>query len=207
MEKDPMIIFSRNTPYMAVNIKKITKDGEGDIAVREVASLCRCGKSKRKPFCDGSHNEEGLDEERSEDCPTSRIRRYQGEGITIIFNSVLCYHSGRCLKGLPEVFDRDRRPWIKADAADWKKIAEVIETCPSGALDYELKDENTFDAEIKDGISYRKNGPFKVTGNIELRNEEGIKPFVKERYALCRCGKSRNKPFCDGTHMDNPFED
>lgn len=65
-------------------------------------------------------------------------RAYRADGITVYFNARRCWHTGICLRGLPEVFDVGRRPWIRADLNTPRTIATQIEACPSGALSYEL---------------------------------------------------------------------
>lgn len=63
-------------------------------------------------------------------------RRYEGEQIDVFFSTDVCQHAANCVKGNPNVFDTKRKPWILADAAEADEVARVIETCPSGALQY-----------------------------------------------------------------------
>lgn len=70
------------------------------------------------------------------------FKEYEGEKITVYFDSEICQHAAKCVKGLPEVFNVKARPWISPDQADEKKVAEVIHRCPSGALKYMYKGEN-----------------------------------------------------------------
>lgn len=69
------------------------------------------------------------------------LKEYKGEKITVYFNSEICHHAAKCVKGLPEVFNVKARPWISPDQADEKKVAEVVDSCPSGALKYKLLKE------------------------------------------------------------------
>ncbi|MYX15646.1 hypothetical protein GTY67_20020 [Streptomyces sp. SID8374] len=67
-------------------------------------------------------------------------RSYEGRAITVTFEAARCRHAAECVRGLPEVFDTARRPWIRPDAADAGQVAEVVRRCPSGALRYERAD-------------------------------------------------------------------
>ncbi|MGI0037303.1 MAG: CDGSH iron-sulfur domain-containing protein, partial [Nitrososphaera sp.] len=173
-------------------------------------SLCRCGQSKRKPFCDRSHIAAGFSGKNSESSQVRNLRKnYVGKGITVHDNRRMCSHSAECIRNLKSVFDVSQRPWINADGADVDEIARVVKMCPSGALSYSL-----------DGIEYRdeldrepkvlvsNNGPYLVTGGIDLEGDiSWAEEASKEHYALCRCGASENKPFCDGNHLRIRFVD
>ncbi|MEV1074160.1 (4Fe-4S)-binding protein [Micromonospora parva] len=65
---------------------------------------------------------------------------YEGKKVTVTFEAGLCRHAAECVRGLPEVFDTGRRPWIRPDGAEAERLAEVVGRCPSGALQYELVD-------------------------------------------------------------------
>jgi uncharacterized Fe-S cluster protein YjdI len=68
-------------------------------------------------------------------------KRYTGKQIDVIFHTEICAHSARCVRGLPNVFDTKKKPWVNADGEEADKIAEVIDQCPSGALEYIRKDK------------------------------------------------------------------
>jgi uncharacterized Fe-S cluster protein YjdI/CDGSH-type Zn-finger protein len=128
-------------------------------------------------------------------------REYASSDIAVSFEAERCIHSGMCLRGLPEVFDTARRPWILPQAASADAIAAVITRCPSGALRYRRLDggpEETPDAEAS-AVAVR-DGPLYVRGDIELREPEGNVVARVNRAALCRCGQSEHKPFCDNSH-------
>lgn len=206
MKKMKSIVFSRKTPYMTVGIDEIRNEKGESFSLKEKSLLCRCGKSKDKPYCDGSHNETGLYEVRLEGCPSVPLKSYTGEEVVIHFRPQLCYHSENCVRGLPEVFNRFKRPWVNANGAGYEAIIEQIGKCPSGALSYTGR-EGDVRPLPEDSIIIRKNGPYVVRGDIRLVTGEDIAPHTAERYSLCRCGKSKNKPFCDGSHEENPFEE
>jgi hypothetical protein len=87
------------------------------------------------------------------------------------------------------------------------EAAAVIETCPSGALSYTRDGKLHKDYDREPGIIVFKDGPYDVVGNIDFVDPDENKPECKEHYALCRCGKSKNKPFCNGQHWDVGFKD
>ena len=98
-------------------------------------------------------------------------------------------------------------PWIDPVGAEAEVIIETIRKCPSGALSYSIEDVEHRDQERKPTITVSKDGPYYVTGGIELINEPRGEGALTEHFTLCRCGGSKNKPFCDGTHWNIKFED
>ena len=135
----------------------------------------------------------------------SKIHEYQGDRITISYELKRCIHAGECVRGLPAVFDRGRRRWVEANEASPGEISEVIERCPSGALHYSWPDGGQVEAapEISSVIPI-KNGPLYMRGDLRIRTEDG-ETFRETRAALCRCGESENKPFCDNSHLKINF--
>ena len=135
-------------------------------------------------------------------------RTYETDAIRVHWNSELCIHTARCLAGLPEVFNNENRPWITVDAAEADRIAETIETCPSGALWYErldgADDEQAPDPPV---IVPRPNGPLSVRGRVTIQDAAGGVFETATRATLCRCGNSQNQPFCDNTHRQVGFTD
>lgn len=111
------------------------------------------------------------------------------------------------MKNLPSVFDPEARPWIKPDTSDNQAIIKTVSKCPSGALSYKIADEHIreFNHEVK--IRIDKNGPYQVRGAVNLNVGKDIEPVAKDHFALCRCGASRNKPYCDGSHSKSGFVD
>src|SRR5262245_24124804 len=131
-------------------------------------------------------------------------KSYRGDGIEVSFDLDRCIHVGECLLTLPEVFDLARRPWIDANAADPDTIAEMIERCPSGALQYRRLDGGTAETHATTSVEPMRNGPLRVTGEIRVRLDDGTEE-VLPRATLCRCGASTRKPFCDNTHLKIGF--
>ncbi len=132
-------------------------------------------------------------------------RTYRGTDIEVSFDLAECIHIGECLRGRPEVFALDRRPWISPDAASADDVAAVVERCPSGALQYRRLDggpeESVPDPAV---VTPMRNGPLLVRGRIEVRREDGSVE-VLPRATLCRCGSSADKPFCDNSHLRIAF--
>lgn len=141
------------------------------------------------------------------------IKEYSNGEVTIVWQNELCIHSKICWKnagGLPEVFNPAERPWIKPEAATTEKIIAQVNKCPSGALSYylnaqatELKSETVAFENI---IEVTANGPLLVYGNVTIKDKEGNESKKNKVTALCRCGASANKPYCDGAHTKIGFE-
>ncbi len=206
-EKKPMIVLTRYSPYYVIDLDEIQKaDGE-KIPLDPVTVLCRCGGSSNKPFCDGTHQEKGLNEGKKKDRVPDNVKAYRGENITILDNRGVCSHDGSCIRELPHVFRNRHLPWINPEGASVAAIIAVIEMCPSGALSYQLGSRRYQDLEAEPAIRLAECGPLKIQGGILLKDEKGSRPECKEHYTLCRCGGSKNKPFCDGAHQENGFSD
>lgn len=202
--KKPQIIFTSKTPYLLVNgTDANVQDEKGNaIETKAVEQLCRCGESKSQPFCDNAHEEDGLDSAKAEDRHKNRWRSYEGKEITINFNLGICCHVGKCLKNLPTVFSKDTKPWINADGASVEEIIKAIKDCPSGALTYTIDGETVADYGDPVRVRIVENGPLVIRGDVEVVDDNDSMEEVvsKTRVTLCRCGKSKNKPFCDGSH-------
>ncbi len=206
-EKKPSIKVIKDGPYLVRDLKNFRNSKGESIETKPVIALCRCGKSENKPFCDGAHSKAGFSGEKEEDRIPDKVKDYKGEKITIHYNRGVCVHAESCVKGASSVFRVDKRPWIDPDAEDPEKIEEIVRNCPSGALscsrDGVLYEEHKRPPEI----TVCKDSFYKVVGNIELEDPDGSVPQSKEHYTLCRCGASKNKPFCDGSHWQIKFKD
>jgi uncharacterized Fe-S cluster protein YjdI/CDGSH-type Zn-finger protein len=129
---------------------------------------------------------------------------YRGRDIEVSFDLDLCVHIGECLRGHKGVFDLQRRPWLLPDEAEADLVAEIVERCPSGALLYRRHDGGAAEAHEGTNVTPIRNGPLLVTGDIEVRREDGTVERLP-RVTLCRCGLSNNKPFCDNQHLAAGF--
>jgi uncharacterized Fe-S cluster protein YjdI len=135
-------------------------------------------------------------------------KKYSSDSIAVSFDPRLCIHAARCVEGAPEVFDPNERPWIRPGNSGPDKIADVVSRCPTGALRYERLDggpPETVPREVT--LTVEKDGPIYARGPMPLVDGAGNRyDDAGQRYALCRCGGSGNKPFCDGTHRTMGFE-
>jgi len=139
-----------------------------------------------------------------------RLQVFQGEQITVTFDPNLCVHSARCLSGLPAVFDVGRRKWIDPAAAPAEDIARVIDQCPSGALGYRLPGvapgAGPVPVQPAAVITLSTDGPLAIEGRVRVQTPSGEVVREAGRVALCRCGATRNQPFCDGSHLRVGFK-
>lgn len=134
-----------------------------------------------------------------------KTKEYTKEDLTVLWKPDLCYHSKNCVSGLPKVFDPNRKPWIDLSQAEKDQIIETVGTCPSGALSTKNK-ENNMSQESATKVNIASNGPYIIQGDFKVLDPDGTKLDVKGKAALCRCGASANKPFCDGSHVGAGFE-
>jgi len=138
--------------------------------------------------------------------------KYSNEEITVNWDSEVCIHSEVCVKNLGKVFDINKKPWVNVEGAETGEITNLIHTCPSGALSYELankpniENKETIMSSEKTKVTIAENGPYLIKGEFTVEDAQGNQVETKEMAALCRCGASSNKPFCDGTHKKIDFE-
>ena len=139
---------------------------------------------------------------------TKKIQSHENDQIKVQFDPNICEHAAKCVNGLPEVFNVKARPWIQIDNSTADKIAEVIDSCPSGALTYERKDvKQAVAAEVSaTEVTIIPNGPLRLSGNVVVKDEEGTVLAEASKMSLCRCGFSQNKPFCDGSHKKEGWQ-
>ena len=171
----------------------------------ETYRLCRCGHSSHKPFCDNTHEKIGFDGTTNPPAGTSvvRARRFEGEGITMTDDSVLCIHAGFCGNRVDKVWTMIERT---EDSRVRFALMHMVDQCPSGKLGYEI-DGRTIEPDLPEAIGVVRNGPYWVTGSISITLEDGTELERRNRVTLCRCGRSRIKPFCDGSHIAARFHD
>ena len=198
----------KNGPLIVDGVNKLqTLGADVDYPTEERMALCRCGKSQNKPFCDGAHSKVGFDDAKQEDRTPDRRKDYKGQSVTIHYNGGICAHAGVCTNKLASVFRYGERPWIVPDGGSLEQIDEVINACPSGALSYSVDGvEHAPDYTGEAMILVAPGGPYAVKGSIELDGVEWGEGARKDCFDLCRCGKSKNKPFCDGAHWNTKFD-
>ena len=198
---------AENGPYLVQRLKHFS-NRKGAIECEETMALCRCGQSAKKPFCDGSHAKTGFSSANQLDPGLDRVTSYQGKKITVHDNRSICAHAGYCTEGLPTVFRHHQDPFIDPGGASWQAIIDVVKKCPSGALNYTIEDgDEMIEPDTAAAVFIATNGPYVITGEVELSAVKRGKGAPKNRMTLCRCGASKNKPFCDGSHWTIEFTD
>ena len=204
----PKIKVTEDGPLVVSDVHGITRlsDGKSYEAAGQVA-LCRCGGSKNKPFCDGTHKKNGFSGSKDPDRVPDRREDYAAAGVTIHDNRGLCAHAGRCTDGLPAVFRLRQEPFVDPDGATPDEIVRTIQQCPSGALSYSVGGTEHRDHGGDTVAGFVPKGPYLFRGGAELEGAELPEGGTTDHFALCRCGQSTNKPFCSGAHWDVEFDE
>jgi len=172
--------------------------------LKETYALCRCGKSTNMPFCDGAHARAGFDGTETADRKPylEAARRIEGPGMDLTDAPDLCASARFCRRG--------RGVWkltLASDLPESRALAiEEARLCPSGRLVAWSKDGTALEPELPPSIALVIGprpgipGPIWVRGAIEIESADGTVYEARNRVTLCRCGRSANKPYCDGNH-------
>jgi len=136
-----------------------------------------------------------------------QVYEFPGGEIDVQWDGRLCIHIGECGNAKGELFEGGRDPWCVPDKTSRSKVREIVERCPSGALTYLDKGGPEETAPAENTVMVVYNGPLYASGDLEIAGVSQDMPGVSFRAALCRCGKSDNKPFCDNNHLKAGFED
>ena len=215
------ISVSKNGPYLVsggipLQIKEIRNDSEGycstwhelkTFPLQEQYSLCRCGQSKNKPFCDGTHIKIQFDgTETADDAPyVDRAERIIGPTLSLTDADNMCVHARFCMRagGIWNLTRQSGNPETRDIAI------EEAGNCPSGRLVvWDKKSGKALEPEFEKSIVVieypprSEHGPLWVRGGIPVESSDGHVYEIRNRLTLCRCGKSNNKPFCDGSHIE-----
>lgn len=180
---------------------------------KESYSLCRCGKSGSGPYCDGSHTDIAFDgtETASKKKFSEQASEIKGPDLDLKDAEALCATARFC-------HGREGRVWeLTKESKDPKKKGIAVRqacNCPAGRLvACDKKTGKAIEPQhepsiglIEDPVA-KVSGPIWVKGNVQIESSDGSKYEIRNRVTLCRCGKSANKPFCDGTHIDAGFND
>ena len=208
MSQKPTIKPAKNGPYVVTNCEVLKNFSDGKMfETSGTVALCRCGGSKNKPFCDGTHARNGFTDEKAADRVPDARDTYVGPSITVYDNRGICAHAGRCTDGLPSVFRLREEPFVRVDAETAEAIIATIEKCPSGALSYAVDGVEHPDREGDPMIFIAPNGPYVIVGGAALEDAAFGEGASRKHLALCRCGKSQNKPFCSGAHWHVQFDE
>jgi CDGSH-type Zn-finger protein len=206
-DKSQSILCEPNGPYLVSNVRTMTNSKGETLGTRPALALCRCGGSSLKPYCDGTHARIGFRSAKDPNRTPDRLDAYEGDGITVYDNRGTCCHSGNCTDHLPSVFRTNAEPFVDPTGATKEEIISIVRQCPSGALGYSVSGVRYSGENRGPAIYVSEDGPYHVRGGIALQGEDRNAGASLEHYALCRCGHSKNKPFCDGSHWYAKFHD
>jgi CDGSH-type Zn-finger protein len=225
-KKGQQVTVTKNGPYLVkgnlpLARETIIADDEGtsiemskghEYPAQEAYALCRCGGSKGKPFCDGTHAKTGFDgtETASMEPYMEQAEKLQGPGYLLSDVSDLCAGARFCHQagGIWKLTEESDDP------STIKVAAHIAGQCPSGRL--VVCDNETgepIEPKFKPSVSLIEDpergvsGPIQLKGGVLLESADGKKYETRNRVTLCRCGHSSNKPFCDGTHISSGFND
>lgn len=138
----------------------------------------------------------------------SPVTLYPGKEVDVTWDERLCIHIGECGRARGELFVGGRKPWCQPDLTTLADVVDVCQRCPSGALAYQAKDGAVREAPAPvNTVTVSYNGPLFARGELAIDGAPDDMPAVRFRAALCRCGRSENKPFCDNSHEKAGFRD
>lgn len=144
------------------------------------------------------------------------VKEYKNKDIIVYWYPDKCAHAATCWRELPEVFDTKKRPWVNVSGSSAEAIIRTIDKCPTNALQYSLPEGSSVDPSIAKGpgskdykidfsqsgtIRVVNEGPLLVQGPNRIYDSKGNLMAEADRFVLCRCGKTKNPPFCDGGHI------
>lgn len=146
--------------------------------------------------------------QRSEERYQGNVERVYSNGqIDILWEPGLCIHFAACIRGSQRAFNPRRRPWVDVEAESPETLAEIVARCPTGALHARWPDGHAPETSPEPlTITPTLDGPLFIHGNVLVRDRQGNAVRRDVRMALCRCGQSKNKPFCDNSHYETGFE-
>lgn len=213
--QSPSIQAMPNGPYLAANVDDLVTALGEPIPALPLVALCRCGRSQRKPFCDGTHALVEFTDRKDPNRIADRRDTYHGLQAEILDNRGSCAHSGFCTDRLPTVFQQGKEPFVAPSGGRLDDILAAVRACPSGALSYGFESQEARDQVDQNRpprIEVSHDGPYRITGGIPLADGDGQDiprnaGASHEHYSLCRCGQSQNKPFCSGMHWYVDFHD
>lgn len=219
LAKGPYIVHGKPT----LEQKRIINNEDGEpwdyikdksFEMQEVTSLCRCGESKNKPYCDGAHTHANWNPELT--APMTPLLEdedaqvYSGPDYDMFDNPDYCVHVGICMAK-----NAAWRAVRHTDDPERKAVLEhEVERCPSGRLKLFSKEEKKFiEPDLKPSLAIiedtkkKCSGPLWVMGGIPIVRPDGETYVRRNRVTLCRCGQSHNKPYCDGSHVAEQWKD
>jgi CDGSH-type Zn-finger protein len=205
MSDTPAIEERENGPLVVKDLSSMKNTDGSEVETKPIMALCRCGASKSKPFCDGSHKEVGFESRGGTPAGRDRIITYEGSEVSVTYNPLLCSHAAECGRLASHIFNPAQKPWVQPDQGSVEDVRAVIAACPSGALALAEADPPHLFAD-RAQIEVEKNGPYWVKDDSSPVSPQG-EGQSEQKYVLCRCGLSGNKPYCDGSHRDAKWQD
>jgi CDGSH-type Zn-finger protein len=220
------VVVTKDGPYLvsgSIPLAKqtIVSDAAGDslewresepLPAQASYALCRCGHSKNKPYCDGAHSKVGFDgtETASREPYLKQAQLTQGPSLSLTDAEVLCAFARFC--------DPNGQVWNQVEQTDDPKVNSMfvrqVNNCPSGRLvAWERATGKPVEHALAVSIGIiedpveKVSGPLWLRGGIPLVAADGTTYEVRNRVTVCRCGASKNKPFCDGSHAAVKFHD
>jgi CDGSH-type Zn-finger protein len=173
--------------------------------MKEEYELCRCGQSANKPFCDGSHKRINFDGSLTADRRPIAERRkvIPGTGVVMTDDPSLCSDTGFCGTRFTKVWKMIHHT---SDPEVRDRLIRMVANCPSGRLEVTLESGEPIEPEYLASIALVPDGPLWIRGGIPIEAPDGFVYEIRNRVTLCRCGQSKNKPFCDGAHERSGFK-
>lgn len=171
-----------------------------NITIKTSVFFCRCGQSKKQPYCDGTHKRIGFNDKK--EISNDTLQHYEGKDISITFNRSICSGAAQCVEKYSHIYSSEgSTDWIFPDKGNSEEIKQSIINCPSGALSFQINQkQSSGETYEKSRIDIVKKGPLHIKGDITLEGISFSTNANKQKYSLCRCGASQNKPFCDYSH-------
>ncbi len=137
-----------------------------------------------------------------------KVFKYDGKRATVSWHGRLCIHVGECGRAKGELFVAGRKPWCQPDVTTDEEVEDVVLRCPTGSLTVDYEDGSRAEtADSHNTVHVAYNGPLFVRGDLDIADAPDNAPGLNFRAALCRCGKSANKPYCDNSHEKAEFRD
>ncbi len=178
------------------------------ITDKSTYTLCRCGASDNKPYCDGSHTGIGFEGADTADDSTYDERAKQlgaSDGMSVRDDRSICVHAGYCGTRHTNIWKQSKD---MSESTVRLAIVNEVEKCPSGAITYRFDgDEADTEPDYPTQVGVIGDGPLWVTGGVTVTTSDGVELEARNRVTLCRCGASANKPLCDGSHKEAGFTD
>ena len=209
------IRIERDGPYLLTKVEHLTNWLGEEIPLQEQTALCRCGQSRNKPFCDGSHTAANFSGEKDPNRIPDKRDVFEGSSSrSLIIAASVRIQASAPTVWLPSSMWGKSRSLPRA-AEEWMRLLQAVRACPrehSATASIMSKPATRSIGIGRRRIEVSKDGPYRITGGIRLVDEQGndlprAEGASREHFSLCRCGHSQNKPFCSGMHWYVKFTD